>query len=169
MLRKNSECQAVTFRAIGLVRTGFTASEGTPIQPSRARGARGTVEIYEKHRAGLADLEGFERVWLIYWLHQFGDAELTVTPYLDTRQRGVFATRAPVRPNPIGISAVRLISVERGRLVVEDVDILDGTPLLDIKPYVSEFDAYPGARAGWFEHRAVETDVADNRFGRKSQ
>jgi tRNA-Thr(GGU) m(6)t(6)A37 methyltransferase TsaA len=118
-------------------------------------------------QAGLKDLAGFERIWLIYWFHMAAGQSLLVTPFLDTHERGVFATRAPARPSPIGISTVRLLSVQDGGVLeVADVDILDGTPLLDIKPYVPEFDCYPHSKAGWFDESNSQRQVADERFER---
>ncbi len=150
---------------IGVIETPFGEPAGTPIQPSRAKGARGRVRVEPRFWAGLRDLAGFERIWLIYWLHKRQGSSLLVTPFLDRQQRGVFATRAPVRPAPIGISAVRLIAIEEGVLEVADVDMIDGTPLLDIKPYVPEFDSYPGSRAGWFDEAGSDSRLADGRFG----
>jgi tRNA-Thr(GGU) m(6)t(6)A37 methyltransferase TsaA len=149
---------------IGVIETPFRAPAGTPIQPSRAREARGRVHIDSRFQAGLKDLEGFERVWLIYWFHKAQGPSLLVTPFLDTRERGIFATRAPRRPCPIGMSVVRLLAVHGGILDVEDVDVIDGTPLLDIKPYVPEFDCHSGSRAGWFDESVSNRRVADDRF-----
>ena len=134
---------------IGVIETPFREAAGTPIQPSRANGARGRVRVRPQLWPGLQDLEGFGRIWLIYWLHKSQGSSLVVKPFLDQQPRGVFATRAPARPAPIGVSAVRLIRIEQGVLEVADVDMIDGTPLLDIKPYVPEFDSYPGSGAGW--------------------
>jgi len=150
---------------IGVIETPFRQPAGTPIQPSRANGAPGKARVKPQFWAGLRDLAGFERIWLIYWLHRAPGSTLLVTPFLDQQQRGVFATRAPTRPSPIGISAVRLLRIEKGILEVLDVDMIDGTPLLDIKPYVPEFDSYPGSKAGWFEESASRQRLADDRFG----
>lgn len=155
---------SLSLQAIGVIRTPFLKPAGTPIQPSRAKDARGRVLVDEPFREGLQDLEGFERVWLIYWFHSSPPARLLVTPFLDTEQRGLFATRSPARPCPIGISAVRLLSVSGGVLEVAGVDMLDGTPLLDIKPYVPEFDCYPGSKAGWFDQSSSDRRLADGRF-----
>ncbi len=149
---------------IGVIETPFREPAGTPIQPSRANGARGKVRIEPRYRAGLEDIAGFERVWLIYWLHKAPESRLLATPFLDTRKRGIFATRAPARPSHIGISAVRLLAVQEGILEVADVDMIDGTPLLDIKPYVPEFDSYPASKAGWFDESNSECRLADGRF-----
>jgi tRNA-Thr(GGU) m(6)t(6)A37 methyltransferase TsaA len=135
-----------------------------PIQPSRAKGTRGTVEVLPEYAEGLADLEGFSHIILIYHFHRSTGHRLKVVPFLDTEERGVFATRAPSRPNAIGLSLVRLVSVEKNRLSVEGVDILDGTPLLDIKPYVPDFDEKTDVRLGWLEAAQKRTVVSDDRF-----
>jgi tRNA-Thr(GGU) m(6)t(6)A37 methyltransferase TsaA len=155
---------SVTFEAIGVIRTPFRRAPGTPIQPSRSAGSPGRVEVYERFRDGLRDLDGFERIWLIYWLDRAPPAELAVVPFLDTEPRGVFATRAPARPNQIGISAVRRLRIDGCKIEFEGADMLDNTPLLDIKPYVSEFDAYPGQKAGWLDRASSDRAVADGRF-----
>ena len=149
---------------IGVIHSPFTAAVGTPIQPAYARGAAGEVIVAEPYVEALDDIEDFERVWLIYWMDRVGRFQPRVTPYRDTRAHGLFATRAPCRPNPIGLSAVRLLRREGCVLHVADLDIIDGTPLLDIKPYVPEFDAHPRSRAGWFEKPGEDRRVADDRF-----
>lgn len=156
----------VTFSPIGTIRTPFHDIAGMPIQPNGARGTRGTVEIAPAYREGLRDLGGFERIILIYAFHRCADHRLTVTPFLDTVPRGIFATRSPRRPNAIGLSVVRLLDVTGGEITVEDIDVLDGTPLLDLKPYVPAFDAYPGSRCGWLEAVAgnAATTKSDDRF-----
>lgn len=160
---------SLTLHPIGVIETPFKEPGGTPIQPSRAKGTAGRVHIYGPFREGLKDLDGFERIWLVYWLHKARPASLLVTPFLDTQKRGVFATRAPARPSPIGISAVRLVEVRGTTLHVAEVDILDGTPLLDIKPYVPEFDCYPESLAGWYSLSESDRQVADDRFSEGSQ
>jgi tRNA-Thr(GGU) m(6)t(6)A37 methyltransferase TsaA len=155
-----------TFKTIGIVHTPFAEPAGMPIQPTGAEGVPGTVWVFETYRAGLRDLDGFSHVILLYFFHSSPGYKLEVVPFLDSRSRGLFATRAPSRPNPIGLSVVRLNKVENGVLHVQDVDMLDGTPLLDIKPYVPAFDSHPEARAGWLEEtrkQAKETR-ADDRF-----
>ena len=156
----------VTYRAIGVVRSPFTTIEGMPIQPSRAHGAAGTLEIDPEFEAGLKDLEGFSHVLVVCHLHRVSGAELTVVPFLDPEPRGIFATRAPKRPNPISISLLRVASVNGNLIQVLDVDLLDGTPVLDVKPYVPEFDACSDARTGWYASaaRKDETVVSDKRF-----
>ncbi len=155
---------AIPSRAIGVIRSPFTSAVGTPIQPAYARGAAGEVILAAPYVAALDDIEGFERIWLIYWMDRVNGFRARVTPYRDTREHGLFATRAPSRPNPIGLSVVRLLSRDGPVLHVADLDILDGTPLLDLKPYVPEFDSHPRSRAGWFEETTEDREVADDRF-----
>jgi len=150
--------------AIGKILSPFTQPVGTPIQPAFAGGAPGQVVVNADFEAGLDSIEGFERVWLIYLLDRITTTQLRVTPYRDTRERGVFATRAPCRPNAIGMSSVRLSKREGNVLHVMDVDVLDETPLLDIKPYVPQYDAYLGSKAGWVDSSSVNRTVADGRF-----
>lgn len=121
-----------------------------PIQPAGATGVQGSILLKDEFKAGLRDLEGFSRIILIYSFHRSNGYSLEVIPYLDTVPHGIFATRAPKRPNAIGLSIVRLMSVNGCELVIEDVDILDGTPLLDIKPYVPAFDCFQTEKCGWF-------------------
>jgi tRNA-Thr(GGU) m(6)t(6)A37 methyltransferase TsaA len=156
----------VTFAPIGVVRTPFATHEGMPIQTVAAQGVRGRIELDPAYVPALADLDGFSHLHLITYLHRTGAASLRVTPYLDTTERGVFATRSPKRPNPIGLSIVRLVRIEGTVIHIEEVDLLDGTPLLDIKPYVPPFDDRQDARYGWFEERAqnVHSVRADARF-----
>jgi tRNA-Thr(GGU) m(6)t(6)A37 methyltransferase TsaA len=154
----------VSIRAIGVIRSPFTTPPGTPIQGVYADGAEGEVILDEEFEAGLADLDGFERIWLLCHFDRANPARLRVVPYRDTVERGVFATRAPARPCPIGLSVVRLLSREGRVLRVADLDVLDGTPLLDIKPYVPEFDSFPGSRAGWLDRPGRAARTADDRF-----
>jgi tRNA-Thr(GGU) m(6)t(6)A37 methyltransferase TsaA len=156
----------VTFTPIGIVRTPFATQAGMPIQTVAAGGVQGRVELDPAYAGGLADLDGFTHLHLITYLHRSGQPSLRVMPYLDTAERGIFATRSPKRPNAIGLSLVRLVRVEGAVLHVEELDLLDGTPLLDIKPYVPPFDDREGARYGWFEQRAQDVHAvrADERF-----
>ena len=149
---------------IGLIHTPFKHSDGTPIQGVAGKGAEGVVELLPDLIPGLRDLEGFDRLWLIYQFDRASDVQLVVRPYLDTTERGVFATRSPVRPNHIGISVVRLLQVDQNRLHVADLDMLDGTPLLDIKPYVPAFDSFEQSRAGWLNAKSGLEVLADDRF-----
>jgi tRNA-Thr(GGU) m(6)t(6)A37 methyltransferase TsaA len=156
----------VQLTPIGTIRTSFSEAAGTPIQPYRARGSLGTVEIFDRFADGLRDLEGFDRIWLLYWFHRASPARMRVIPYRDTVARGVFATRVPARPNPIGISSVRVLAVEGNVLRIAEVDILDGTPLLDIKPNVPQYDTYPTVRCGWLDGVSEGPGIADARFER---
>jgi len=157
---------AVRYRPIGVIHTSFREPAGTPIQATSFVGSAGHVEIEPALAPGLRDLEAFSHLILLYHLHRVGVAKLTVTPFLDDREHGVFATRAPARPNPIGLSVVRLVGIEGTRLDIEDVDMIDGTPLLDLKPYVPAFDARDDVRVGWYADRLdhVEGTTADDRF-----
>ncbi len=158
--------EAICYRPIGTIRTPFQSLAGMPIQPSSSDGARGRLELLPHYAEGLLDLDGFSHIILIYHLHASRGFELRVTPFLDTERRGVFATRAPRRPNSIGMSVVRLLSIEGAVVQVEDVDVLDGTPLLDIKPYVPDFESTTDVRLGWLEKtpRGSRRSRADDRF-----
>lgn len=155
-----------TYRPIGVVHSPFDDIKGMPIQPPGATHIQGIVEVFPEFTEGLKDLEGFSHLILLYHFHHAPGTRLTVKPFMDSEHRGVFATRAPARPNPIGLSVVRLLRIEGGVLHIENVDILDGTPLLDIKPYVPEFDHHPGERVGWLEQAKgeVKGKRADDRF-----
>jgi len=157
----------ITFRPIGIIHSPFTDIKGMPIQPSGARGVAGTIEIYSEYADGLKDLEGFSHLILIYHFHLSSGYSLTVKPFMDETPRGVFSTRAPKRPNSIGISVVRLIKIEGLFLYIEDIDVIDGTPLLDIKPYVPEFEAHEDVRTGWLAQKAGKSHgmKSDDRFG----
>ena len=155
---------SINISPIGVIHSSLKEAKGSPIQPVYANSSEGIVEVYEPYRQALKDIEGFERIWLIYWFHKAGEPKLLVTPYMDTTERGLFATRAPCRPNPIGFSAVRFLRIEECRIYVADVDILDGTPLLDIKPYISRFDCYDVQRNGWVDHVPEKHWIADSRF-----
>lgn len=156
----------IEFTPIGIIHSPFAEPEGMPIQPAGAKGIRGTIDVFEEYRAGLRDLEGFSHIVLLYHFHRCRGFRLQVTPFMDTEPRGVFSTRAPRRPNPIGISVVRLDRVENGVLHIRNVDILDGTPLLDIKPYVPDFDPQGKVRTGWLEEarKTVAARKSDDRF-----
>jgi len=156
----------ITMRPIGLLRTPFDRPQGAPIQPSGAKGAKGRAILEPEFEPGLKDLEGFSHLILVYYFHLSRGFELEVVPFLDHEPRGLFATRAPRRPNPIGLSTVRLVKVEGQVLHLEDVDMVDGSPLLDLKPYVPEFDLRGEVRLGWLAgktERAGEIE-ADDRF-----
>ncbi len=160
--------ETLTYEPIGVIRSPFREPEGTPIQPAAARGTAGTVEVFQRYAEGLKDLDGFSHVVLLYHFHEAGPPALLVTPFMDDRTHGVFATRAPARPNPIGLSIVRLLRIDANVLHVRDLDVLDRTPLLDIKPYAPEFDVQEPTRKGWLEERVDRLPEAsdDGRFSR---
>ena len=157
---------SISLKPIGVIHSPFTDPKSMPIQPVSENSAAGSVEVFPEFAAGLKDLEGFSHLLLLYHFHRSGAFSLSVTPFLDTEPRGLFATRAPNRPNALGISLVRLNRVDGSRLHVENLDVLDGTPLLDIKPHVPDFDCAPGARIGWLEKATADMrkKVADDRF-----
>ena len=134
---------------IGVIHSPHKTIENMPIQPKGAQEVLGSVEVDEKYIAGLQDIEGFSHIYLLYSFHKAQRTEMVVTPFTDSQTRGVFSTRSPLRPNHIGISIVELVSVEGNRLFIKGVDILDGTPLLDIKPYVEKFDDVRDSISGW--------------------
>lgn len=136
--------------AIGVIRTGHATKEETPIQGAFHPDAEGTVELFPEFAAGLQDIGLFSHIILLYHFDRAGKVELIRKPFLDDAPHGIFATRHPCRPNGIGISIVRLLRREENRLMVSGIDVLDNTPLLDIKPYVPRFDAFPDASEGWF-------------------
>jgi len=156
----------LTLTPIGTIHSPYTTLAGMPIQPAGAKGVAGTVELLPELTPGLADLDGFSHLILIYWFHQSTGYALSVTPFLDTDEHGIFATRSPRRPNPIGLSALKLVGVQDNVVELENVDILDGTPVLDVKPYVADFDVWPATRFGWFEGKSTkaETVRSDARF-----
>ena len=156
----------IELKPIGIIHSPFEDTQGMPIQPSGGKGICGTVEVFEEYQAGLKDLEGFSHIILLYLFHLSRGFRLEVVPFLDTYPRGLFSTRAPRRPNPIGLSVVQLDTIKEGVLHIRNLDILEGTPLVDIKPYVPQFDSYEAARTGWLEHsgKKVENRISDNRF-----
>jgi len=158
--------EAVTYWPIGVIRTPFADPEGMPIQAAAATGVPGTIELDPDLAGGLADLDGFSHLILLYHLHRVPPPRMQVTPFLDDRPHGVFATRAPSRPNPIGLSTVRLVGIDGTTLAIEDVDMVDGTPLLDLKPYLPAFDDRAGARIGWYTGKLgrLSDTRSDGRF-----
>jgi len=163
--------EEIRYRSIGVIRTPFASPRGVPIQPAAAKGVVGRVELDPGLADGLKDLDGFSHVILIYHFDRAKPAALRVKPFLDSMERGVFATRSPARPNAIGISVVRLLAIEKNILFVENVDIVDGTPLLDIKPYVPRFDGAEDVRIGWLEDNVgkLEATRDDGRFVAKTE
>jgi len=160
----------IRFTAIGIVRSPFKEAAGTPIQPRAARGVEGSVDVSPEYAEGLSDLDGFSHIILLCHMHLARPFSLRVKPYLETTTRGLFATRSPSRPNPIGLSIVRLVRMEGTTLHVKDVDLIDGTPVLDIKPYVPRFDDGEEVRVGWLTARLrrLEETRDDGRFAQRA-
>jgi tRNA-Thr(GGU) m(6)t(6)A37 methyltransferase TsaA len=157
----------IEFNPIGTIYTPFKDAEGMPIQPAGAQEIRGTIELLPEYAAGLQDLHGFSHIILLYVFHHSNSYSLVVTPFMDSTPRGLFATRAPNRPNSIGLSVVRLLQVDDAKLHIEGIDVLNGTPLLDIKPYAPEFDHPSGTvRTGWLEKskQQISEKRSDERF-----
>ena len=157
---------SIQYRPIGIIHTPYKTPQGTPIQPPAAKGVEADVEVYKKYEEGLIDLEGFSHIYLIYHFHLSRKFSLKVKPFLDDASHGLFATRAPSRPNAIGLSIVELIGKDQNILHVKNIDVLDGTPLLDIKPYVPAFDIRKDSKIGWMEKKIKNLDKSqdDGRF-----
>lgn len=145
---------ALNLKLIGLIHSPYTTEEEMPIQGRFRSEVTGEIEVFKEYEEGLKDIEGFSHLIILYWFHRAGKPSLLVRPYLDKNPHGIFATRYPARPNPIGLSVVRLLGREGNILRIAEVDVLDGTPLLDIKPYVPQFDQREGVRIGWLTGRA---------------
>lgn len=160
-----------TFKAkpIGFIRSAHQQSEHTPIQPVFAYECTGTVEILPEFTLGLTDIEGFSHIILVYWLHKANFGSLMVKPFIQDVEHGIFATRSPNRPNPLGLSIVKLVKRNKSILHIQGVDILDGTPVLDIKPYSTIFDCFIGARNGWQEGIDEEVMEQKGRRGYKGR
>jgi tRNA-Thr(GGU) m(6)t(6)A37 methyltransferase TsaA len=151
----------IEYQSIGVVRSPFKELQKVPNQSYYAKDVEGTVEVYPEFEAGLKDLDGFSHLFLICHFHMTTDYRLHIVPSADTELRGLFATRSPKRPNPIGISIVRLNKIEKNILFISDLDILDGTPVIDIKPYVAEFERFTNVRVGWMKS-ARHTNMSSN-------
>lgn len=151
---------------IGYIQTPHHSIENMPIQPAGAVGIEGTLVVKPEFAEGLKDIGGFSHLILLYYFHKVKDPQLTVIPFLDDQSHGIFATRSPKRPNQIGISVVKLKKVEENTLYISDVDVLNGTPVLDIKPYFPEFDHHDTSRYGWYEKALgkVKRVRSDGRF-----
>jgi len=158
----------IEFKPIGIVHSPFKECKGTPIQGPASEDAEGIVEIFPEFIEGLDDLDGFSHLILIFHLHLAKKYSLKVKPFLDDQFRGLFATRAPSRPNPIGLTIVELIQIDADKLYIKNFDMVDGTPLLDIKPFIPGFDWHTDVKTGWIENRIhnMETTKDDNRFGK---
>jgi tRNA (adenine37-N6)-methyltransferase len=156
----------LTYKCIGIVHSPFKEPKNVPIQATASKGTKGTVEIYPQYKEGLVDLDGFSHIILLYHFHLVKDASLMVKPFLDDKFHGVFATRSPARPNAIGISIVQLLKIENNTLLIEDLDIVDETPVIDIKPYVPKFDCRKTVEIGWFKDKIskLASTKDDGRF-----
>jgi tRNA-Thr(GGU) m(6)t(6)A37 methyltransferase TsaA len=156
----------IIYNPIGIIHSPFNSLEDMPIQPTSNSSGSGVVEIFPEFVDGLRDLEGFSHIYLLYHFHRVRQPNLSVTPFLDKEPRGIFATRAPSRPNSIGLSLVELVRVENNLVHVERVDVLNETPLLDIKPYVPEFEHIHNVRIGWLEQVKAQVRIqkSDARF-----
>ena len=156
----------ISYTPIGIIHSPFTELESMPIQPSGAQGIKGHILINEDFIEGLDDLDGFSHIYLLYHLHLSNSYNLKVVPFLDDQLRGIFSTRAPKRPNPIGLSVVKLNKIVMNRLDIENVDMVDRTPLLDIKPYVPDIDEVDYSRIGWLSKhiKEIHSRRSDQRF-----
>ena len=160
----------IIYESIGTIHTPFEATSGMPIQPHGAQGTEGMIELNPELITGLVDIEGFSHLILVYHFHQVKGYKLSVLPFMDTVAHGIFATRAPVRPNPIGMSVVKFIKVEDNHLYFEGADMLDGTPLIDIKPFFVKYDNRPDAVSGWLDQKQgidITKIRSDQRFSEK--
>lgn len=162
------EFMEIILKPIGVIHSAFHQLEGMPIQPTSSASSPGVIEVYPEFVEGIKDLDGFSHLYLIYFFHKTGQAKLLVTPFLDKEPHGVFATRAPSRPNPIGLSLVEVSRIEPPIIHVSQIDVLDGTPLLDIKPYIPEFEPLSHVRIGWLEQarQRIHMQISDKRFNR---
>ncbi len=156
----------LTIEPIGKIRAPFKTIEGMPIQPKGAESVKGVVELLPELKHGLKDLDGFSHIYLIYVFHKATRTELEVIPFMDSVSRGVYATRSPLRPNHIGISIVQVEKVEGNKIYVKGIDVLDDTPLLDIKPYIQNFDEVTQSQSGWMnaDQHSVKVKRSDERF-----
>jgi len=159
--------EPITIHPIGIIHTPHKNIKNMPIQPIAASGVKGSIELLPEYAPGLKDLEGFSHITLIYRFHKIEGFELEVIPFMDTEKRGIFSCKAPKRPNAIGLSTVKLISVDKNIIHIEQADMLDGTPLIDIKPFYPKYDNRENVTIGWLEKNkniAIEKMIADERF-----
>ncbi len=158
----------ITMMPIGIIKTRFETKANIPIQPTSGIGEQGNIEIFDEYLPALEGLDSFSHIILLYYFHKADNLKLKARPFMDETERGIFSIRAPIRPNKIGMSIVRLIKIEKNVLLVEDIDILNNTPLLDIKPYVPEFDIKADANSGWISKSQNEINAfkSDDRFGK---
>ncbi len=157
---------SIAYVPIGIIHSPFTELHGMPIQPTSESSAKGKLEIYPEFIDGLKDLDGFSHIYLLYHLHKAAPAKLRLKPFLDDEPRGIFSTRAPRRPNPIGLSLVKIVQIEENFVYIENIDVLNRTPLLDIKPYIPEFEGINKIHVGWIKKAKGEVikKKSDGRF-----
>jgi len=162
----NETMKEINYKQIGIIHSPLKEPRGTPIQAAAAKGIEGSVEVFQEYTDGLEDLDGFSHIILIYHFHLCNESSLKIKPYMDYQKHGIFSTRAPCRPNPIGISVVRLVKINKNILQIKDLDIIDRTPLLDIKPYVPVFDVRSIEKSGWLKNNIhkVKKTKDDGRF-----
>lgn len=162
--------EVITYKEIGVIHTPFVESNGMPIQASFSS-EKGKIILSKKYQEALKGLEGFSHIIVIYHFHEAKKSKLIVKPFLSEEEQGIFAVRAPNRPNPIGMSVVELLEIieKEGEIeiMINKVDMLDNTPLLDIKPYMKEFDSFPNAKCGWYDNRDIKYTQADDRFSKQ--
>ncbi len=155
----------VEFKFIGTIHSAFKSIGNMPIQPISENSNKGYIEVFPEYEEGLLDIEGFSHIHLIYYFHLLKHKKLTVLPFMDNKEHGIFATRAPARPNPIGLSLVELIRRDGNILYVKNLDVIDGTPLIDIKPFFEKFDNRFNTKNGWLGNKQNVTHVkSDKRF-----
>ncbi len=154
------------YKPVGIIHSKYKKKEGVPIQGVLSKDSKGWIEIFPEYKDGLIDLDVFSHIFLIYQFHLSKGYSLLTKPFLEDKEHGIFATRAPKRPNPIGISIVKLEKIEENKLYIDEVDIIDGTPLLDIKPFIPEFDSRENTNVGWIGSKLKNKDrhISDNRF-----
>jgi tRNA-Thr(GGU) m(6)t(6)A37 methyltransferase TsaA len=156
----------ITYQSIGIINSPVKTKEDMPIQPTGDKGINGEIKIYSEFSEGLVDLDGFSHIILIYHLHLSTGSSLKVIPFMDNNSHGIFSTRSPKRPNPIGLSVVKLNKIEKNILFIENIDILDGPPLLDIKPFIPDVDCPNVDKLGWLEGKSdkMKNKKSDKRF-----
>jgi len=158
--------QQITYKPIGIIHTPFLTLNNIPIQNIGATEEIATIEIFPEFAEGLKDLEGFSHIILLYHLHLVQNSALIVKPFMDTVPRGIFATRSPIRPNPIGFTIVKLVGINNNLLTIKHFDMLNNTPLLDMKPYISTIDEIKDSKSGWLTGKIqnFENTKSDSRF-----
>ena len=161
------EGKQIKINPIGIIHTPFNTINDMPIQPLAAKSVKGVIEIFPEYIEGLTDLEAFSHITLLYHFHKINEYDLMVKPFMDTKKHGIFATKSPKRPNAIGLSTVKLLKIEKNCIHIEEVDMLNGTPLIDIKPFFSKFDNRKNTKSGWLDNQLnipIKELRSDERF-----